>query len=454
MSAGSVRSGDPWTGGYYVSDDGDDENTGRTADDPWKTIAKVNEALAEGTIRRGDSVMFRRGDEFFGNIDSIPPSDGSGPRLTLSAYGAGPRPKISAYKVVDNPDSWQEHDAGVWKINLADAAQFSGNVTNGSANTGFIRVDGTIQGGKKWALADLSTQWDFYNDSEYLYVRSSGNPTAAADDFRVAVDGDIITGASALMVVGLDLVGTGGHGYRQADATNTEIADCRVHEIGGAQLTEGTRYGNGVELWMGSSDSLIHNNEISDVYDAACTMQGSQYGASIGISGCRIQFNKIVNCTQSFEYWTAGDDLGPGAGIVAGTFSDNICVNGGRSWGYAVREDKAGTGNFLMAYRQELPVDLVVTRNVFFDALNCYVYVSTNDAEFRDGFVSDHNTISLRPGTLVQAQKPYTIENAQLWVAETGQEVNSRWMVVPPSVATGADAVAYVTDNLHALRAW
>ena len=437
---------------FYFANDGDDDNSGRSSDSPWQTIGKLNAALTDGTVERGDTVIFRCGDEFFGNISAIPAADRVGKRLTLTAYGSGDKPKISAYKVLMNADAWEEHDPGIWRIDLTDNTKFDGNVGNESANTGFLRVDGTIHGAKKWQLDDLAEVWDFYNDDQFLYVRSEQNPASAGKDIRAAVDGNIITGQTGLHVNGLDLVGSGGHGYRQTQVTDTEVSDCRVHEIGGCQLEGTTRFGNGVEMWIGSSDALVRHNEIFDVYDVAVTMQGPQEGTARGISHCRVESNKIWNCTQSFEYWGTGNDVGAGAGFVGCTFTDNVCVNGGRSWSYPVRADKVGKGNFVMAYSQELPVDITVKRNVFFDAVDCYAFVNTNQSRFVSGFDSDDNTIALRPGTRVQAQKDYTIEDSAKWVADTGLEVNSRWVVVPDIIVSPGDSLTYVAANIDALR--
>jgi hypothetical protein len=452
-----------WPGGqwrFYVSNDGHDCQSGLTPDQAWRTIARLNEALQNGAIQYGDSVLFRRGDEFFGAITTLRSAELSadGPRLTLSAYGYGDRPKISGYKVID-PQAWQPLGGGVWRVNLTDGVSYSGNLINAGANTGFIRVDGRIYGAKKWRLDDLTEQWDFFDDSTYVYVKSNTAPGAAADDIRVAVDGTLVRGYSRLSVQGLELVGSGGHGYRQSSATNTEFVDCRVHEIGGAKLEGTSRYGNGVELWMGSSDAVVERNEIFDVYDTACTLQGEQEGADRIIERCHFRSNNIWNCSQSFEYWGIGTDdagfdgeNGTDGGFIDCTFTDNVCINGGQSWGYAVREDKAGKGNFLMAYRQELPTDIRVMRNVFFDARDCYIYVNTNNFLLRDGYVCDENVIALRPGTLIQAQMAFTIEQSAQWVAEVGQDVHSRWMQVPSLVMTPDDSRAYVTENLDALR--
>jgi hypothetical protein len=443
--------GAPEFGKFYVSSDGSDTNTGRTPGKAWRSVARVNSALAAGEVRHGDVVMFRRGDEFFGNIDSIPQVQGPGPRLTLTAYGDGPRPKISGYKLVESPDAWHPFSPGVWMIDLIDNASHTGNTGNQSSNTGFILVDGVIHGAKKWTRDELSVQWDFFNDARFLYVRSDENPARLASSLRVAVDGDIITGQNRLLVSGLELSGTGGNAYNQI-ANDTEIVGCRFSQIGGSELFPRIRYGNGVQIWLGSSDALIHHNEFTEVYDVATTIQGIQKGPNIGATRCNFRSNTIFNCTQSFEYGVIGKQYGKGAGIIDCDFTDNVCIGGGQSWGYAAREDKVGKGTFLMAYWQDGPIDMQARRNIFFDAVSSYMFVNTNGFRFKSGFVSDENSIFLRPGTLIQSLLPYTIEQADRWVAETGREVHSKFRLIPASVVSPHDARAYVTQNLAMLR--
>ena len=52
---------------YYVSNDGDDSNSGISPNDAWKTIGKVdNEMRNGGVIEQGDDILFKRGDVFIG----------------------------------------------------------------------------------------------------------------------------------------------------------------------------------------------------------------------------------------------------------------------------------------------------------------------------------------------------------------------------------------------------
>ncbi|MDF0530659.1 hypothetical protein P0W64_13865 [Tsukamurella sp. 8F] len=318
-----------------------------------------------------------------------------------------------------------------------------GNVYNRSANTGFLRIDGTVHGSKKWRAEELSGQWDFYNDPRYLYVRSKANPSASTSDFRVAVDGNVITGGDSLVVAGLELVGAGGHGYRQAAAAATEVVDCEIHEIGGAELANGVRYGNGVEAWMGSHGITVSHNEIHDVYDTACTIQGAQTADARAIVGADFHDNVIYDCMQAFEYWGTGPYTTTDDGFRDCSFVSNVCVGAGRSWSRGVRPDGDGLGVFLLAYSQDLPVDISVRDNVFVDAVDGYAYVNTNGGRFRTGYSSDCNTIALRAALQIQRQFPYRTSQAAEWTAHVAADRHSRWLTLPAGTMSTAAGLQF-----------
>lgn len=77
---------------YYVDDlTGNDRHSGTSKQAPWQNLEKVNSILLEP----GDSVLFRRGGEWAGNL--VPQGSGTaGKRIVIGAYGHGPAPVIDA----------------------------------------------------------------------------------------------------------------------------------------------------------------------------------------------------------------------------------------------------------------------------------------------------------------------------------------------------------------------
>jgi hypothetical protein len=75
---------------YYVAAAGSDANSGTDTGHPWQTISKVN-----GTaFSAGDSVLFNRGDSWYGTSLTAPSSGSSGSPITFGAYGSGANPII------------------------------------------------------------------------------------------------------------------------------------------------------------------------------------------------------------------------------------------------------------------------------------------------------------------------------------------------------------------------
>ncbi len=95
-----------WAGNaknYYVSNSGNDSNTGTAPETAWQSINKVNRS----TFMPGDSILFKRGDTW--DKDLIVPSSGiAGNPITISAYGEGDAPKFYGLKYQKN---W-EHKGG------------------------------------------------------------------------------------------------------------------------------------------------------------------------------------------------------------------------------------------------------------------------------------------------------------------------------------------------------
>jgi hypothetical protein len=73
---------------YYVAAAGSDTNNGTSSSTPWQTIAKVNAA----TFSPGDSVLFNRGDAWYGTALTVPSAGSSGNPITFGAYGTGANP--------------------------------------------------------------------------------------------------------------------------------------------------------------------------------------------------------------------------------------------------------------------------------------------------------------------------------------------------------------------------
>ena len=85
-----VFAGPCWATTYYVAAAGSDTNSGTSSSAAWQTIGKVNGS----TFAAGDSVLFNRGDVWYGTALVVPSSGSSGSPITFGAYGSGANPII------------------------------------------------------------------------------------------------------------------------------------------------------------------------------------------------------------------------------------------------------------------------------------------------------------------------------------------------------------------------
>lgn len=345
---------------YYISSSGCDGNDGLSPDTAWQTIKKLN-----STIKGGDTVCFKRGDTFFGQIRA-PKENDSGNPTTYKAYGEGTKPVVSQYKTARS-GAWENFYEGVWRIDLKSSNNFDGNTTELDTNVGFMKVDGAIKPRKFFELDKLENQWDFYNDKQYVYVKSNENPSTLSCDIKFACNIIHMPFADNILVEDIIFIGSGSHGI-SGTVNNATIKNCEFHELGGSELTThfrpGVRYGNGVECWTDSSNVLVENCRFSNIYDVALTMQGNN--VTQGWVDITFRNNVIWNCQQGFEIWSNGEFKN--TGFQNCVFENNVCIDSGYSWGHEVRGNKHCSAHLLI-YQIECPLcDVTVKNNTFYNA--------------------------------------------------------------------------------------
>lgn len=109
---------------YFSSSSGDDTRTNIEAQNPatpWKSISKLNSYFSN--LLPGDSILFLRGDTFYGSIKITQDGTNSDP-ITLGAYGSGPNPIITGLTAIIN---WASLGGNLWE---SDAEPLAGNRVN------------------------------------------------------------------------------------------------------------------------------------------------------------------------------------------------------------------------------------------------------------------------------------------------------------------------------------
>jgi len=106
---------------YYFSSTGNDANTSTQAQNqatPWRTISKLNSIF--NTLVAGDSVLFKRGDLFYGSIN-VTNSGAFKKHIVISAYGSGANPVVSGFTSIGSA-SWTSVGGGIYQTSLTAAS--------------------------------------------------------------------------------------------------------------------------------------------------------------------------------------------------------------------------------------------------------------------------------------------------------------------------------------------
>ncbi|MET9735448.1 right-handed parallel beta-helix repeat-containing protein [Streptomyces sp. NPDC006458] len=118
---------------YYVSaSGGSDQNSGTSANSPWKSLAKVSAT----TFQPGDSILLKAGDSWNGQI--WPKGSGAdGAPIQINQYGTGGKPQIKgAGTVADAVKLWNQQ---YWEIHNLDVSNNAPATSTPGANLGDFR---------------------------------------------------------------------------------------------------------------------------------------------------------------------------------------------------------------------------------------------------------------------------------------------------------------------------
>ncbi len=338
---------------YYVSNVGNDENDGRSPQTPWKTLSKVSNA----NLKRGDAVLFRRGDLFRGKVYAK-----SG--VTYAAYGSGEKPKLygSEFSLAD-PALWEEYDREhhIWKC--TEKVLDSGTLVFNEGQAHSVKLIPSYIDGRfvcrddesklfdvrNEMIRDLDLYWHFdeilddshpskgknfpipkiYDDFDPSYVPrgdlylrcDKGNPGEVFDSieslarthmFEVGLEDHVTIDNFCIKYVGMHGVAAGACGH----SVGLHVTNCEIGWIGGViqhyfgtdpNYPQGgrgtvTRFGNAIEIYGGCEDYVVENNYIYQSYDAGITHQFATTRKET-MTGIRYVGNAIEKCVYGVEYF-------------------------------------------------------------------------------------------------------------------------------------------------------
>ena len=269
-----VMSSAGWAATYYVdATNGNDSNTGTSEAASWKTIAKVNVSSFEP----GNYILFKRGEMWRETL--IPSSSGTnGSPIIFATYGSGNSPIINGANLISG---WIAHDTHLWKA----------VVTTQPYHVFFNKS----KGNKETSVGAIDAEYDWYWNSNVLYVYSSSDPEtvytspgieAGARQWCIFVNaknyitlenidtkysGAISSDSDNILIRRSNHItvrgGTTSYSFQDGIMIISESSNCIITNVTAHHNGDSTNEGNGIAVFNESAD----NNTI-----AGCTTHNNQ----------------------------------------------------------------------------------------------------------------------------------------------------------------------------------
>lgn len=187
---------------YYISNSGNDDNIGTSAGLAWQTIAKLNAASFK--ISPGDSILFKRGETFFGSIRLRAGGTKNEP-IVFSAYGEGSSPVITGFVTIKG---WQKKENNIWEatapmlspmLNMViingqpqqigrypNAGAAGGNLSYESFAGKFSITDNELDKSINWEGAEIVVRKNLWAAERCRVVKQQGNTITFTNAYPAA----------------------------------------------------------------------------------------------------------------------------------------------------------------------------------------------------------------------------------------------------------------------------
>ena len=201
---------------YYVSNNGNDSNSGTSPAQAWKTLDKVS----QHQFSAGDKVLFERGHSWRGTL-LIASSGQNGNPVTYGAYGEGEKPVFYGSEVVTG---WTQHSENIYKATVSfDVKQVfaDGNRIRlaRSPNKGYYTVN-SVQGNTSFTSNLLDGNFDYtdatwYGRTRYWFgvIRKVASSSSRTLTLTSAPDGNLETGQGFVLMNKLEFLDQAGEWF-------------------------------------------------------------------------------------------------------------------------------------------------------------------------------------------------------------------------------------------------
>lgn len=303
---------------YYVSTDGNDDNSGRSPEAAWKSLERVNRA----TFQAGDSILFRAGDVWRGQLH--PQGSGAAARpIRIDRYGKGPLPVINPGNAagpglkLSNQQWWEIRHLEITSGAPPEPGQGRAGITvlaeGPGGHTGHI-VIGNCYLHDIWGQLGGAGTFTGYS-SAGIYVgplMGRGRPRAASADYilvesnrieRVDRCGIVVVRAHTNIVVrGNVMEDLGGDGILMGGCVrglmehNIAKRTCMSTGDTNVVLAAGRYNPHSAAMWIQNcSDTVMQFNEVYDTGRQPGNGDGEAYDFDFNCTNCIAQFNYSRN---------------------------------------------------------------------------------------------------------------------------------------------------------------
>ncbi len=377
---------------YYVSNDGDDANDGKSPEKPWKTLTKVNALPGGNNI----FVCFRRGDMWRGSVTCKA-------GVTYTAYGEGDKPVFTTSPMNGaDPKMWVEcaDCKGVWKFTGCTFENDVGLLTFNEGEQHAVKyikktVDGVVTNDTYKVpfndYHDLMYDLDFWHEPDDLsvYLRSSTNPGERFKSIEFSVKANCfgVSSNSNVTIDNLCIKYVGAHGVGAGTVKNLTVQNCEFGWIGGGIQyirDEATvRFGNGVEIYGGCDGYLVENNYLYQIYDAAITQQVSltddqqAKGTVLDQKDVTYRGNVIEYANYSIEYFLGKVPEDNPSRMENFLIEDNYMWYAGT--GLCEQRPNLNAGAHIKGWDHDnRATDYVIKDNLFIDSKDILIHISSS----------------------------------------------------------------------------
>lgn len=281
---------------YYVSAAGSDSAAGTSEGTAWQSIDKLN--MMAGTLHAGDSVLFRRGDTFYGSI-AVSVSGVDGSPITYGAYGTGAQPIISGFSALT---SWTDEGGGV----------YSASLPNHPAALNSVVIDERLQGRGRYPRASDANggylAFENHSSTSVIDNELTSSPNFAGGELVVRLRRWVLARAPITMHSGTTLTFSpndvleryalqNGSGYyiQNHPATLTEDGDWYYDATAGVMHMRGSASPSGVRA--ATRDTLFSATGRNYISVTDLAFEGSNAAAFSFENGSNL---RVENCSFRF----------------------------------------------------------------------------------------------------------------------------------------------------------